>query len=167
MDKETVIQAISDSELMRRAFAVLRQEDPGPLELVHAGVDNEWKYDGTYRVYGNNGKDYIIVSAFDSVDHGTAMIYTMALFGEFLAARGILTSDIVPSSIVFTTATSNGSGDEYSLIRQRLIEAYVRTGCLRIEQECPNAGEWYSIILGPGAHDVVQAVHKLEGKHDT
>lgn len=167
MDKETVIQAISDSELMRRAFAVLHREDPGPLKLVHAGVDGEWKHDGTHRIYRNNGKDYIIVSAFDSVDHGTAMMYTMALFGEFLATKGILTSDIVPSSIVFTTAIPNASENEYSLIRQRLIEAYVRTGCLRIEQECPNAGGWYSVILGPGAHDVVQAVHELEAKHDT
>lgn len=163
MDKETIIQAISDPTLMRRAFFALHQKDPGLLELVHAGADNEWKYDGTYRIYHNNSREYIIVSAFGPVDHGVAMVYTMAMFGEYLAAQGILTADIVPSSIVFTTAIADE--DEDSLMRHRLIEAHIRTGFLPIERECANAGGWYSIILEPDADNLEAIVRDLEAEH--
>lgn len=162
MDREATIQAIADPELMRRAFTAL-QEDPGPLEMLHAGVDGEWAYDGAYRIYRNCGNDCIIVSAFGPVDNGTAMIYTMGMFGEYLAAQGILTADIVPSSIVFTTAVTNQ--DEDSLMRHRLIETHVRTGFLRIERECPNARGWYSIILESDTDNLKDVVRDLEAEH--
>ncbi|MEY8403544.1 hypothetical protein AALA54_09425 [Oscillospiraceae bacterium 44-34] len=153
MDREATIQAIADPELMRRAFTAL-QEDPGPLEMLHAGA---------YRIYRNCGNDCIIVSAFGPVDNGTAMIYTMGMFGEYLAAQGILTADIVPSSIVFTTAVTNQ--DEDSLMRHRLIETHVRTGFLRIERECPNARGWYSIILESDTDNLKDVVRDLEAEH--
>ena len=166
MDIETIIQAISDPELIRRAIAAL-QEAPGPLELIHVGTDSTLSYAATYCIYHNCSKEYIIVSDFGPVENGAAMIYTMMLFGEFLAAKGILDSDIVPSSIVFTATTPDSSRDEYRLIRRRLIEPYIRTGRLHIERECSNAGGWYSIILEPDTDNLEDVVRDLEAEHGT
>lgn len=117
--------------------------------------------------YHNCSKDFIIVPDFGPVENGAAMICTMMLFGEFLAAKGILDSDIVPSSIVFTATTPDSSRDEYRLIRRRLIEPYIRTGRLRIERECPNAGGWYSIILEPDTDNLEDVVRDMETEHGT
>ena len=40
MDRETIIKAISDPTLVRRAFAAIR-EDPGPLKLVTSRTGSE------------------------------------------------------------------------------------------------------------------------------
>lgn len=50
MDKATIIQAISDPALVRRAFEAIR-EDPGQLKLVLSEEESLLGYDVTYRLY--------------------------------------------------------------------------------------------------------------------
>ena len=87
MDRETIIKAISDPTLVRRAFAAIR-EDPGPLKLMLSEGESLLGYDVSYRYYTSGNRDIIVASDFGPLEPRMGVMYSIGRAAKYINRVG-------------------------------------------------------------------------------
>lgn len=167
MDKNAILKAIGNPELVRRAATVLKA-DPGPLGIVHVDTDDTLGYLATCCVYrGRRGdKDtYVAIADFGTIDMGYAMSQTSSMMCRYLASIGCLDDDGIP--VTFISVTSNPDIDDmghgYWSVHHRIMAEDILADGSRRKREVDTPDAWWSIVLKSKTFE--EAVQALEARH--
>lgn len=157
MDKKTIVAAISDPNLVRRAFKALGQ-DPGMLEPLFEGETRVLGQEMTYRIY-HHGSDYVIASDCGSVSPFSAVVASIGRVSKYIGQAGLLDShfDISCLAVVVSDRMTDYCASNYPIVEEKLqpdgtwtsVKMYDATG-------------WFSLALGQDVESLEEVIQDME-----
>lgn len=161
MDKATIIQAISDPALVRRAFEAIR-EDPGQLKLVLSEEESLLGYDVTYRLYHNGKRDFIIASDFGPLEPRMGVMFSIGRAAKYINWAGLMDTELTVSCLA---VTSDPEIYSHSVVRYPISAECVLPDGSCTRQRFKATEGWIALILGPDADNMEAIVRDLEAEH--
>ena len=152
MDRETIIKAISDPTLVRRAFAAIR-EDPGPLKLMLSEGESLLGYDVSYRYY---------TSGFGPLEPRMGVMYSIGRAAKYINRVGRMDTELTVSCLA---VTSDPEIYSHSVVRYPISAECVLPDGSCTRQRFKATEGWIALILGPDADNMEAIVRDLEAEH--
>ena len=158
MDRETIIKAISDPTLVRRAFAAIR-EDPGPLKLMLSERESLLGYDVSYRYYTSGNRDIIVASDFGPLEPRMGVMYSIGRAAKYINRVGRMDTELTVSCLA---VTSDPEIYSHSVVRYPISAECVLPDGSCTRQRFKATEGWIALILGPDADNMEAIVRDLE-----
>ena len=157
MDKATIIQAISDPALVRRAFEAIR-EDPGQLKLVLSEEESLLGYDVTYRLYHNGKRDFIIASDFGPLEPRMGVMFSIGRATKYINRAGLMDTELTVSCLA---VTSDPEIYNYSTLRYPMVAECVLPDGSCTRRRFKATEGWVALILGPDATSMDEVIQDI------
>lgn len=161
MDRETIIKAISDPTLVRRAFAAIR-EDPGPLKLMLSEGESLLGYDVSYRYYTSGNRYIIVASDFGPLEPRMGVMYSIGRAAKYINRVGRMDTELTVSCLA---VTSDPEIYSHSVVRYPISAECVLPDGSCTRQRFKATEGWIALILGPDADNMEAIVRDLEAEH--
>ena len=157
MDRETIIKAISDPTLVRRAFAAIR-EDPGPLKLMLSEGESLLGYDVSYRYYTSGNRDIIVASDFGPLEPRMGVMYSIGRAAKYINRAGLMDTELTVSCLA---VTSDPEIYNYSTLRYPMVAECVLPDGSCTRRRFKATEGWVALILGPDATSMDEVIQDI------
>lgn len=157
MDKKAIIEAISDPNLVRRAFKALGQ-DPGLLELASEGTAHTLGQEMTYLVY-RNGRNYITVSECGCLSPFSAVVASIGRTSKYIGQAGLLDSHFDISCLAIV---SSDRIDGYCASNYPIVEEELRPDGTWTSGKMDGTTGWFSLSVGTDIKSMEEVIQDME-----
>lgn len=159
MKKESILKAISDPTLVRRAITALHS-DPGQLELAYNAEETVYGRDMSYYIY-RRGQNYTIAAECGNIVPAEAIVLSLDRATRAIAQGGNLSAGVTVSclAIVSNSRINTYCASDYTMTREE-----IRPDGSRVGKKTLDTGGWFSLVLGSEVESMEEVIRDMENE---